>query len=258
MIAYDNDGITLYAGDCLVEMHRLVEPIDMVLADLPYATTRNHWDRPLDPKLLWHGYRSVCRPTSPVVIFGQGQFTARTIMANVDEYRYSMVWHKADDRGNDVSGHLNAKRQPLRAHEDLVVFYGKQPTYNPQMVFTGRSSHGRGKNLDRTINHYGSFENTDVVDQGGYQYPTSVLRFRRPKLPKGFGHPSQKPVELLRWLIRTYTNPGDLILDNVCGSGSTLVAARAEGRRAIGMEIHTPYIEMAAARLASGSEGDRW
>lgn len=164
-------------------------------------------------------------------------------------WRRSLIWQK-----DQPTGHLNAKVQPLRDHEDLAVFYGRAPVYHPQMVHTGRSSHSRGKRKDRTINHYGHFENTAVVDQDGWQYPRSVLRF--PK-PRGL-HPSQKPVELARWLIRTFTDPGDVVLDPVCGSGTTLVAARAEGRRAVGIELHEPFAHMAAERLTSGSDKDRW
>lgn len=249
-VAFDADGITLHHGNCLDVMPTLLVTVDAVIADLPYATTRNTWDRPIDPKLLWHCYRQLCGPRTPVVLFGSGVFTARMIGSNEADYRYSLVWSK-----QAVSGHLNAKRQPLRAHEDLVVFYRQQPTYHPQMVHTGRASHSRGKRKDRTINHWGGFENTDVVDQGGYQHPRSIVEFARPAKPQ---HPTQKPVELLEWLIRTYTDPDDIILDNVAGSGSTLVAARNAGRRAIGIELRDEYVEMAAARLASGSALDTW
>lgn len=250
---YDADGVTLYGGDCFTVMPFLREPVDMVLADPPYQTTRNTWDRALPNKMLWHEYRQLVRPRAAVVLFGTGVFSADLVLSNPGQYRYTLIWDR-----DAVSGYLNAKRQPLRCHEDLNVFYAQQPTYNPQMVFTGRRSHSRGKRTDRALNHYGAHANTEVVDQEGYQYPRTIVTIKRPKMPKGAGHPTQKPVELLRWLIRTYTNPGDLVLDNVCGSASTLVAARAEGRRAIGIEWHDPYIEMAAARLASGSEGDRW
>jgi site-specific DNA-methyltransferase (adenine-specific)/modification methylase len=255
---YDAGGVRLYAGDCLAVMHQLVEPVDAIIADLPYGTTRNHWDRELPNKLLWSGYHALAGDRTPIVVFGSGAFTARFIVENLAEYRYSMVWAKEDEVGVDVSGVLNSRRQPLRNHEDLAVFYRRQPTYHPQMRRTGRKSHSRGQTVARTVNHYNEFVNTPVVEQDGEQYPLSVVKFRRPKLPKGQGHPSQKPVALMRWLIRTFTDPGDLVLDSVAGSGTTLVAARAEGRRAIGIELHEPYVEMAAARLASGSEGDKW
>lgn len=247
---YDADGVQLYHGDCLDLMGVLPGTVDAVLADLPYGTTRNQWDRVLPNKLLWHLYRGLIGDRTPLVLFGTGMFSARLMLAQPDLYRYSLVWKK-----EAVSGHLNAKRQPLREHEDLLVFYDRQCTYNPQMVFTGRASHSRGKRVDRTVNHYGAHHNTPVVEQHGYQHPRSVLTFPR---PKGGKHPTQKPIDLMRWLVRTYTNPGDLILDNVCGSGTTLVAARLEGRRSIGIEADEKHVHNAAERLASGSEGDRW
>lgn len=252
---YDADGIQLFHGRCEDVLPFVHDLVDMVYADLPYATTQQHWDRMIDPKTLWYLYRALIRPTTPVVLFGTGAFAATMLLSNPDEFRYDLVWDK-----EAVTGFLNAKRQPLRCHENLLVF-GKRPgTYNPQLVFTGRSSHGRGKNLDRTINHYGGFQNTDVSEEqpDGWQHPRSILRFKRPKMPKGTGHPNQKPVALADWAIRTYTNPGDLVLDNVCGSATTLVAARTAGRRAIGIEMHEPFVEMAVARLESGSEEDRW
>lgn len=247
---YEGNGVTLYLGDCLGVMPFLTEPVDGIFADLPYGTTRNHWDRELPNKILWSQYHALMRPRTPVLLFGTGSFSARVVVENLEEYRYSIIWDK-----EAVSGHLNAKKQPLRCHEDVNVFYRQQPVYHPQMVHTGRSSHGRGKKLDRTVNHYGDFKNTDVVEQDGYQYPRSIVTFKR---PKGSRHPSQKPIEFMRWLIRTYTNPGDLILDNVCGSGTTLAAAVVEGRRAIGIELEEEFCEMAATRLHSGATGDKW
>ena len=157
---YEADGVSVFHGDSLVLMHDLVEPVDAVLADLPYGTTRNTWDRVLPNKLLWHAWHAVARPNAAIVAFGTGSFTARLIVDALADYRYSLVWDK-----DAVTGFLNAKRQPMRSHEDLAVFYRRQPTYNPQMVYTGRSSHSRGKKAERKINHWGGFENTEVVDQ---------------------------------------------------------------------------------------------
>lgn len=253
MDAYNDAGIRLIEGDCLAVMPTLKEPVALIAADLPYGTTRNGWDRPIDPKMLWHCYHGLAGPRTPIVLFGTGMFAARMMLSNEADYRYDLCWDK-----QAVSGHLNAKRQPLRAHENLLVFYKEQPFYEAQMIYTGRSSHSRGTRTDRTVNHYGQFENTPVVEQDGYQYPRSILSFKRPKLPKGKGHPNQKPVALLEWVIRSFTKPGDLVLDNTCGSGTALVAARNCGRRCIGIEDHPPYVEAAAARLQSGSQGDNW
>lgn len=250
---FDAGGISLFAGDCLDVMPRLTSPVALVCADLPYGTTRNMWDRPIDPKMLWHCYRGLIGPRTPVVLFGTGMFMARMMLSNEADFRYDLVWDK-----QAISNPLNAKIAPLRAHENILVFYGAKPHYEPQMVYTGRSSHSRGSKRERTVNHYGEFENTPVVEQDGYQYPRSILAFKRPKLPKGKGHPNQKPVALMEWLIRSFTKPGDLVLDNVAGVATTLVAARNADRRAIGIELQDEYVDKAVARLESGSEGDSW
>lgn len=251
---YNADGIELYHGACETILPLLTTPVDAIMADLPYATTRNTWDRMIDPKILWHLYRGLLRPRAPVLLFASGVFVGDMMSSNREAFRYDLIWDK-----EAVTGHLNSKKQPLRGHENILVFYDDAPFYDPQMVFTGRSSHSRGKRKDRTVNHYGGFSNTEVVEQEGYQYPRSILKCKRPKV-KG-GHPTQKPIKLLEWMIKSYTEPGTLILDNVSGSGSTLVAARNCGRRAIGIELGGPndsYIEMAVTRLESGSEGDKW
>lgn len=250
---YDEDGITLYHGDCLSVMPRLTEVVDMIAADLPYQTTKASWDRQIDPKLLWHCYNGLRRPTTPVLLFGSGIFSARMVMSNEKDFKFDLVWDK-----DAVHGFLNANRRPLRAHENIMAFYDRQPTYHPQKVYTGKKTHSRGKSVERTNNHYGAFVDVPVPEQDGYQHPRSILTFPRPKLPKGRGHPTAKPVALMEWLIKSYSNPGDLILDNTCGSSSTLVAARNCGRKAIGIEMEPRFIEMSLERLTSGSAGDNW
>lgn len=247
---FDGDGITLYHGRCEDVLPRLTGPVDAVIADLPYSTTRNTWDKMIEPHALWDAYKPLRLPTTPVLLFASGLFAATMISSNPSEFKYDLIWDK-----EAVTGFLNAKRQPLRAHETILVFYARQPSYDPQMVYTGRSSHSRGSRKDRTVNHYNRFENTEVVNQDGYQHPRSILRFKR---PKGARHPTQKPVKLMEWMIRSYTRPGDLILDNVAGSGTTLVAARNCGRRAIGVEMSEEHVTHAVDRLRSGAEGDHW
>jgi site-specific DNA-methyltransferase (adenine-specific)/modification methylase len=242
---YADAWTTLYHGRCEDILGQLApSSVGLVVADLPYGSTRNDWDKEIDPKLLWHYFHEVCTERSAQVLFGSGLFSAKTIMSNPAEYRFSLVWDK-----QAISGHLNAKRQPLRAHEDIHVFYRAQPPYHPQMV-AGRRAHSRGRSVERTTNHWGAHVNTPARDSD-LQYPRSILRFPRPK--EGL-HPSQKPVDLLAWLIRTWSDPGAVVLDATCGSGSTLVAARAEGRFSIGIEADERYCEVAARRLASAAD----
>lgn len=252
-LIFDADGIELHHGRCEEIMPTLRCTVDLIAADLPYQTTRNTWDRMIDPKILWHLYNGLRGDRTPVLLFGSGTFTARMVMSNEADFKYDLVWDK-----DAVTGFLNAQRQPLRAHENIMVFYRRQPAYDPQFVFTGRSSHSRGNKRERTVNHYGDNVNTPVVDRDGWQHPRSILTFPRPKLPKGKGHPTQKPVALMEWIIRSFTAPGDVVLDNVCGSGTTLIAARNCGRRAIGIEMNDRFTDMALARLESGAEGDNW
>lgn len=242
---YRDSGIDLYLADCLALMPELDVTADMVLADLPYGTTRNTWDKALPNKLLWEQYHRLTKQRAAVVCFGSGSFSARFMVDNLAEYRYSLVWDK-----QTVTGHLNANRQPLRSHEDLMVFYRAQPTYNPQKT-PGEAPHSRGSTRERTINHWGSFDNTEVPEyEGEYlQHPRSVWSYKRPK--DGFNE-TQKPVDLCEALIRSYTDPGELVLDNAAGSGTTLLAARNIGRRAIGIEIRESQAEIAVKRLQAG------
>lgn len=253
IVPYYQDGdVVLYNAACEEVMPQLVPgAFSMVLADLPYATTRNTWDRELEAKVLWWNYDRLLPKAGPVVLFGTGMFMARLMVSNPDAYRYSLVWDK-----QAVTGFLNAKRQPLRAHEEMAVFYRSQPVYHPQMIDTGRKSHSRGSRVDRTINHYGEFTNTPVVDQDG-QHPRSILVFARPKPSV---HPTQKPLGLCEWAVLSYTDPGTMVLDNVCGSGTTLLAAARTGRRAVGIEMREEYCEIAASRLAARHEvtDDMW
>lgn len=247
---YDADGVTLYHGRCEDVLPFIRTPVDAIMADLPYQTTKNSWDRMIDPKILWHLYHGLMRPTTPALLFSSGRFTSTMMGSNLDEFRFDLIWDK-----DAVTGFLNANRQPLRGHENILVFYDRQPVYNPQKVYTGKKTHSRGKSVERTNNHYGNFVDQPVGEQDGYQHPRSILKFAR---PKGGKHPTQKPIDLMEWMVRSYTNENDLILDNVCGVGSTLVAARNCGRRAIGIEMHEPFVEETIKRLESGKTGDRW
>lgn len=232
----------LHHGDCMKAMQSIPDrSVDMICCDLPYGTTKNKWDSVIPPAELWAQYERIIKENGAMVLFGQDKFTAMMMMSNPSHHRYNLIWKK----GNRASGFLNAKKMPLRNHEDIMVFYIKLPTYNPQFV-KGEPSHSRG-NKDKAVtnNCYGKFALTeDNLSED--KYPKSILDFDRPHPPI---HPTQKPVELIEWLVRTYTNDGETVLDNCMGSGTTGVACARTGRRFIGMERDDKYFEMAKARI---------
>jgi len=242
---------SLHLGDCLEVLPTLMDgAASMALIDLPYgclnrSSEAGKWDCPIPLKPLWRELFRVVKPDGAIVLFSQGIFTAQLIMSQPKFFRYSLVWCK----GTRVSGFLNANRMPLRNHEDILVFYQRQPTYNPQMEKRpeGDVIHSRGK-LENPItnNCYGKrveFQSTQREDR----FPRSVLTFLPPH--KGFHHPTEKPVDLCRWLIRTYTNPGEVVLDCTMGSGTTGVAATLEKRRFIGVEKEQKYFDIAHKRI---------
>lgn len=241
--------IQLMQGDCLDRMKEIPDAsVDMVLADLPYGTTQCSWDFIIDPSAMWQQYLRVCKENAAIVLTASQPFTSQLVMSKPDLFRYDLVWEK----GN-ATGFLNSKRMPLRAHESVLVFYRKLPTYNPQMT----SGHARKTSKRKSVNSecYGkAFELTEYDSTD--RYPRSVQFFSSDK-QRGNYHPTQKPVDLGRWLIRTYSNAGDTILDNTMGSGSFGVAAVAEGRRFIGIEMRNDYFHTANQRImAAANDND--
>lgn len=236
----------LYNGDCLEIMKDIPDgSVDMVLCDLPYGTLNKknpnaEWDKPIDLKKLWGEYKRVLKPNGAAVLFGGGYFTAELMTSAPHLWKYNLVWKK----GNNPTGFLNAKKQPLRLHEDICVFYDKQPTYNPQFT-KGDKNHDRGENSVKTNGCYGDYKPTPTV-MTNKKYPVSILDF--PKEKKRY-HSTQKPVTLLEWLIRTYTEKGETVLDNCMGSGSTGVACKRTGRNFIGIEINKDFFEIAKERI---------
>lgn len=219
-------------GDCLDVLALLPEnSIDMVLCDLPYGTTQNKWDSVIDLTKLWALYKRVVKANGAIVLTSQGVFTAKLILSNENDFKYKMVWEKSKP-----TNFLNAKKQPLRKHEDICVFYQKQPVYHPQMTFG--KSYSKGIRKNQATGSYGDFNPVLVESKDGMRYPTDVIYFKTPE-SEGDGivwHPTQKPVELGRYLVRMFTNPGDVILDNTCGAGSFLVSALLEKRNFVGIE----------------------
>ena len=245
------DNITLLRGDCLEILPTIADcSCDMALVDLPYGCLNKGnkhaaWDKELPLDALWEQWKRIVKPNGAVVLFGQGLFSAKLMMSQPKMYRYSLVW----DKINRPTGFLDAKRKPLKIHEDILVFYRALPTYNPQMSI-GEKVHSRGKcgnGIGGGKNRcYGSFKQTEAV-LTNEKYPNTILRF--PKEHRNFHHPTEKPVVLLEYLIRTYTNEGDCVLDCTAGSGSTLVAYVNTGRRGIGIELMQEYYDIAVKRV---------
>lgn len=241
----------IYNEDCLEGMKRIADrSVDAVVCDLPYGilNRRNRearWDRPIPLAPLWEQYRRIIKPDSPVILFGQGMFTAKLLMSQPRMWRYNLVWHK--DR---ASGHLNANRMPLRKHEDILVFYEHLPVYHPQMIPCDRSQRNHGRRTSQTFTNrcYGDMRMTDVRIADD-KYPTSVIQIAKEHKNGAFYHPTQKPVALVEYLIRTYTDEGDVVLDNCMGSGTTAIAAIRSGRHYIGFETDAGYCRIAGERI---------
>jgi len=244
-------SITLSRTDCLRSMERIPDgSIDMILCDLPYGVTRNNWDSVLPLDVLWHEYKRIIKPNGAICLFADGLFMAKLMLSEPRLWRYNLVWDKVL-----TSGFLNANKMPLRRTEEVCVFYKMQPTYNPQKT-EGARNHSKGRAAGKDIadsgmaNHnYGSYAVVDnSAEQGCMKHPTSLLTFQKTHPAKAF-HPTEKPVALLEWLIRTYTNPDETVLDNCMGSGSTGVACVNTGRSFIGMELDRGYYEIASKRI---------
>lgn len=245
-------NVQLLQGDCLELMKDIPEQsIDMILCDLPYGVTQNKKDKPIPFDRLWKQYNRIIKDNGAIVLFGQGTFFVDLINSNRKMYRYDLVWDK-----QLKSGFLNAKRMPLRQHEQIAIFYKKLPTYNPQFS-QGKPLHSKGvsyKDKELKNNNYGSFNATDDVRAGSTEkYPTSILAFAKPH-PSIAQHRTEKPVSLIEWLVKTYTTDGDTVLDNCMGSGSTGVACVNTNRHFIGIELDEGYFEIAEKRIKEARE----
>lgn len=262
-MSIDNFKNTVIQGDCLEVMQNFPDKsIDMILCDLPYGTTQNKWDSIIDLNKLWEQYERIITDNGCIALTSQGIFTAKLILSNEKLFKYKTVWIKSK-----ATNFLNAKKQPLRKHEDICIFYKNQPTYNPQM--TNGEAYDKGIRKDQFTGSYGDFKPRHVKSNGE-RYPNDVVNFEEQKIDdfvyiktaESEGkvlHPTQKPIELGRYLIKTYTNVGDIVLDNTCGVGSFLLSAILEDRNFIGIEknedvlLHkvdkTDYIKICNERI---------
>lgn len=237
---------TLYQGDCLEIMQQIPDKsVDMVLCDLPYGTTACKWDVVIPFEPLWEYYKRVAKDNAAIVLFASQPFTTDMANSNRKWFRYEWVWEKTI-----ATGFGNCNRMPMKQHENILVFYKKLPTYNPQ--FTPGQPYTDKRNVthrsgEAILNANSSLSKKIPIINEGKRYPTSVIRFSNAN--NDTDHPTQKPVPLLEYLIKTYTNEGDLVLDNTMGSGSTGVACRHTNRRFIGIEKDPHYFEIAKKRI---------
>ena len=232
----------IYQGDCLELIKGIPDgSVDCVITDPPYGTTKNKWDKAPDLEIMFREFKRIIKPNGAMCIFGQEPFSSKMRTVS-DCFRYDWIWQKPNS-----AGFLNANKMPLRTHEVISVFYEKLPTYNPQFS-EGKPYTKKTKTLSK---NYGYFKCV-ATESNGKRYPKDILQFNH--VTSSFnaeycGHPTQKPVALIEYLIKTYTNPGEVVLDCFLGSGTTAVAAINTGRKYIGFEIEAEYFEMAKTRI---------
>ena len=237
----------LINDDCLIAMAKLPDKsIDLILTDPPYGTTQCKWDSviPLEP--MWYELKRVIKDNGCIILFAQDKFTAKLICSNIKQHKYNLIWNKFL-----TTGYLNANKMPLRVHEDIVVFYNKQPIYNPQKTI-GNKNHSFG-NKDKSIKNraYGKHIYIDNSKKlGNLKHPKSILNFQAIHTSKR-KHTSEKPTDLLEYLIKTYTKENDTVLDFTMGSGSTGVSCKNTNRDFIGIELDKDYFNIAKERIES-------
>ena len=230
----------LYNGDCLEVMDRLIEEgvrVDCILTDPPYGTTACKWDSIIPFDEMWERLNKLIKPNGAIILFAQSPFDKALGGSNLKMLKYEWIWKKTQS-----TGFLNAKKMPLKAHENILVFYKKLPTYNPQM----RGGFKPYKSIQgRHSDNYGNYKQGHITESNGDRYPIDILEFNK---ETGF-HPTQKPVSLLEYLIKTYTNENELVLDFTMGSGSTGVACMNTNRKFIGIELDNNYFNIAKQRI---------
>ena len=231
----------LFRGDCLEIMKQIPnKSIDMILCDLPFGTTQNKWDTTIPLDKLWEQYERIIKDNGAIVLFAQTPFDKILGYSNLKLLKYEWIWDKKLG-----TGHLNAKKMPLKRHENILVFYKKLPTYNPQK--SKGIPYNKGYGVAPSSN-YGKQRATLSENKSGDRYPVSILEFSNANR-KNRLHPTQKPVELLEYLIKTYTNENEIVLDNCMGSGSTGIACLNTNRKFIGIELDEKYFEIAKNRI---------
>lgn len=243
----EDKNIKLYNGDCLELMKDIPDgSIDMILCDLPYGTTQCKWDNIIPFEPLWEQYNRIIKNNGAIVLFGTEPFSSTLRLSNLKNYKYDWIWDKVKG-----TGFLNAKRQPMRNHELLSVFYKKQCLYNPQKTFGHKLKKSyRSKELQTDV--YGEMKN-DYTYESTERYPRSIQVFHTDTQNSSL-HPTQKPVALCEYMIKTYTNENEIVLDNCLGSGSTGIASINTNRKFIGMELDNTYFNIAKERIINNMQ----
>lgn len=238
----------LLNGDC-IELMKLIpeKSVDMILCDLPYGTTQNRWDEVIPFDDLWESYNRIIKDRGAIVLFGSQPFTSRLVCSNLKMFKYEWIYEKTQP-----SGHLNAKRMPLKYHENVLVFYKKPPTYNPIKTTGHNRKVSKGQIVTKEEIGNGCYgaqlkgANYDSTER----YPKSIQCFSNGLMKQKSLHPTQKPVELCEYMIKTYTNEGDTVLDNCMGVGTTGIACLNTGRNFIGIELSKKYFDIAKQRIS--------
>ena len=241
--------IELMQGDCLEVMKDIEDKsVDMILADLPYGTTACKWDTIIPFEPLWEQYKRIIKDNGAIVLTASQPFTSALVMSNPKMFKVAIVWNKKK-AGNFVQGNI----QPLKIHEDVLIFYSKQPTYNPQKTLLDKPQKVRnGAKNRQDRKEAGGFGGTVIYSdkfEADKKLPTTIVEISKDNYGKNVFHPTQKPVALFEYLIKTYTNEGDLVLDNCMGSGTTGVACKNLNRNFIGIELDPDYFKIAEKRI---------
>jgi len=226
--------------------------IDMILCDLPYGTTACKWDTIIPFEPLWEQYKRIIKDNGAIVLTASQPFTSALVMSNIKMFKYCWTWEKSRP-----TGHLNAKKQPMRKTEDICVYYSNQCTYNPQDLIKGLFDNTRPAKANKVKGEcvHGQ-ERSDFGTSSFTNYPINILKFNNEHNVGDDVHPTQKPVALFEYLIKTYTNEGEMVLDNCIGSGTTAVACKRLNRNFIGMEIYQNYIDISYKRLSETKQGE--
>jgi site-specific DNA-methyltransferase (adenine-specific) len=249
---YNRDGIILYHGDCLEVMPQLEGPFDAIISDPPFGTTACKWDTIIPFESMWEQYERLVRRNGAIVLFGSQPFTSALVMSNVAWFKYEWIWQK-----NKCSNFLQANFQPLKRHENILVFSQGHITYTPKNtpmmynpIMTGvQNSFNKGQGTDTSLKSWKARRGNDYTlrsNENDGQFPKSIVEF---SCDTKSLHPTQKPVELLEYLVKTYTSQGDIVLDNCFGSGTTAIACQNTNRRFVGIEQKLEYIWIAAKRI---------